>query len=77
MREWQVKRRERTKQLIELGGLVAKADLRPAQDASTGVVDTELLSRQVGIAQRLVKEKPDSAVAALRQMLKENTEEAV
>lgn len=57
--------------------LVAKADLRPAQDASTGVVDTELLSRQVGIAQRLVKEKPDSAVAALRQMLKENTEEAV
>ena len=27
MREWQVKRRERTKQLIELGGLVAKADL--------------------------------------------------
>lgn len=27
MREWQIKRRERTKQLIELGGLVAKADL--------------------------------------------------
>lgn len=27
MREWQVKRRERTKQLIELGGLVAKAGL--------------------------------------------------
>lgn len=27
MREWQVKRRERTRQLIELGGLVAKADL--------------------------------------------------
>lgn len=27
MREWVVKRRERTKQLIELGGLVAKADL--------------------------------------------------
>lgn len=26
-REWQVKRRERTRQLIELGGLVAKADL--------------------------------------------------
>jgi hypothetical protein len=24
---WQVKRRERTRQLIELGGLVAKADL--------------------------------------------------
>jgi hypothetical protein len=27
MRAWQVKRRERTRQLIELGGLVAKADL--------------------------------------------------
>ncbi|MCP5399120.1 MAG: conjugal transfer protein TraD [Sphingomonas sp.] len=27
MREWQVKRRERTRQLIEMGGLVAKADL--------------------------------------------------
>ena len=26
-RAWQVKRRERTHQLIELGGLVAKADL--------------------------------------------------
>lgn len=26
-REWQVKRRERTRQLIELGGLIAKADL--------------------------------------------------
>jgi hypothetical protein len=27
MRDWQVKRRERTRQLIELGGLVAKAEL--------------------------------------------------
>ena len=27
MREWQVKRRERTRQLIELGGRVVKADL--------------------------------------------------
>lgn len=27
MRDWQVKRRERTKQLIELGGLVVKAGL--------------------------------------------------
>lgn len=27
MREWQVKRRERTKHLIELGGLVVKAGL--------------------------------------------------
>lgn len=27
MREWQIKRRERTRHLIELGGLVVKADL--------------------------------------------------
>ena len=27
MRDWQVKRRERTRQLIELGGLVVKAGL--------------------------------------------------
>lgn len=27
MRDWQVKRRERTRQLIELGGLVVKAEL--------------------------------------------------
>lgn len=27
MRDWQIKRRERTRQLIELGGLVAKAEL--------------------------------------------------
>ena len=27
MREWQVKRRERTRQLIELGGLIAKSGL--------------------------------------------------
>lgn len=33
--------------------------------------DPEMLSRQVGLAQKLVREKPDSAVAALRQMLAE------
>jgi hypothetical protein len=32
-------------------------------------VDTERLTQQVGLAQPLVQEKPDSAVAALRQML--------
>ena len=32
---------------------------------------SELLTRQVGLAQQLVSEKPDSAVAALRQMLRE------
>ncbi|MBB3359443.1 MULTISPECIES: flagellar basal-body MS-ring/collar protein FliF [unclassified Novosphingobium] len=51
-----------------------KPMLAPAQD-ETGAIDTELLSRQVGLAQRLVQEKPDSAVAVLRQMLKEPSEE--
>ena len=32
MREWQVKRRERTRQLIELGGLVVKAGLAELAD---------------------------------------------
>ena len=37
--------------------------------------DPEMLSRQVGFAQRLVREKPDNAVAALRQMLAEPASE--
>jgi len=52
-----------------------KPMLAPAQ-TDAGVIDTELLSKQVGMAQRLVQEKPDSAVAVLRQMLKEPNEEA-
>lgn len=38
-------------------------------DPETGAVDAALLSQQVGLAQRIVEERPDSAVAALRQML--------
>jgi flagellar M-ring protein FliF len=38
-------------------------------DPETGVVDPELLSQQVGLAQRIVAEKPQNAVVALRQML--------
>lgn len=45
--------------------------LKAAQDPETGVIDAQLLGRQVNLAQRLVAEKPDSAVAALRQMLAE------
>lgn len=37
-REWQVKRRERTRQLIELGGLVAKAGLVEATDDNRAVI---------------------------------------
>lgn len=42
-----------------------------AQDPETGVIDAEMLAQQVNLAQQLVQEKPDSAVAALRQMLKQ------
>lgn len=45
-------------------------------DAETGVVDPELLSQQVGLAQRIVAEKPESAVVALRQMLNQPAPEA-
>ncbi|MDE2595619.1 MAG: flagellar M-ring protein FliF [Sphingomonadales bacterium] len=36
---------------------------------ATGAIDRDLLSKQVGLAQRLVAEQPESAVIALRQML--------
>lgn len=44
--------------------------IQPAQDPQTGVVDAEELARQVGLAQRLVVEKPENALVALKQMLK-------
>lgn len=37
-RDWQVKRRERTRQLIELGGLVAKAGLIELTDDDRAVI---------------------------------------
>lgn len=46
-----------------------REELRIAQDPETGVIDAQQLGRQVELAQRLVSEKPDNAVAALRQML--------
>ena len=41
----------------------------PGRPAALPPVDPEMLGKQVGLAQRLVREKPDTAVAALRQML--------
>jgi hypothetical protein len=38
MRAWQVKRRERTRRLIELGGLIAKADLIELADDDRAVI---------------------------------------
>jgi flagellar M-ring protein FliF len=43
----------------------------PSIDPQTGAIDQEQLGHQVGFAQRLAAEKPDSAVTALRQMLAE------
>lgn len=42
---------------------------RPAVNPATGSVDAALLGRQVGLAQRIVAEKPDEALDALRTML--------
>lgn len=53
---------------------VAQA-IQPAQNPETGVVDAEALARQVSLAQRLVEEKPDSALVALKQMLNTSEEE--
>ena len=41
----------------------------PANPASDRPVDATLLGRQVGLAQRIVDEKPDDALHALRKML--------
>jgi flagellar M-ring protein FliF len=43
--------------------------------AGMGAIDAEALGRQVGRAQQIVAEKPDSAVIALRQMLKAPSDE--
>jgi flagellar M-ring protein FliF len=59
-------------EVVEIPALPAEAMMNP----ETGKVDAALLSQQVGLAQRIVQERPDSAVAALRQMLNQPTSEA-
>ena len=59
MREWVVKRRERTRQLIELGGLVVKAGLVDLTDDDRAVlfgllVDAAAKLRGDGRTQRLL-----------------------
>ena len=44
---------------------------------ATGTIDAELLGRQVGMAQRIALERPDSAAIALRQMLRQPEEGAL
>lgn len=55
MRKWQVKRRERTRQLIELGGLVAKAGLIELTDDDRALIYGAL----VDVASRLRGEDSD------------------
>jgi len=45
--------------------------IEPIIDPETGEIDPAALSRQVGMAQRIVVEQPDNAIDALRQLLKE------
>lgn len=48
----------------------------PAANPASAPVDAALLGRQVGLAQRIVEEKPDDALVALRQMLGTSATEA-
>ncbi len=49
----------------------ARPNVAVLQPRDGAMIDPEVLHRQVGLAQRLVLEQPDSALAALRQMLRE------
>ena len=63
MRDWQVKRRERTKQLIELGGLVQKAGLIELTDDDRQV----LLGAFLAIAAKLQGEEREQALVLWRR----------
>ncbi len=62
-RAWQVKRRERTRQLIELGGLIAKADLVEL----TGDDRAVILGLLVEAAARLRSEDREQALTLWRR----------
>ena len=51
--------------------------IEPIVDPETGEIDPDALSRQVGVAQRIVAEQPDSALNALRQLLNEPAPEGL
>lgn len=51
--------------------------IEPIIDPETGEIDPDALSRQVGVAQRIVVEQPDSALNALRQLLNEPAPEGL
>ncbi len=56
---------------VDLAAEVAAAN---PVDPETGQIDEGLLQRQIGLAQRLADEQPESAVIALRQLLKQGDE---
>src|SRR3546814_11278578 len=58
-REWQVKRRERTRQLIELGGLVVKAELVELADDDRAL----LYGAFLWMADKLQSDQGDHAAA--------------
>lgn len=62
-RAWQVKRRERTRQLIELGGLVAKAGLVELTDDDRAVIFGLLVEGAV----TLRSERRDDTLALWRR----------
>lgn len=62
-RDWQVKRRERTRQLIELGGLVVKADLVDLTGDDRAVLYGALLT----IATQLRGDERDRALTLWRR----------
>jgi hypothetical protein len=59
MRDWQIKRRERTRQLIELGGLVAKAGLVELTDDDRATLYGAFLT----VAAKLRSEDREQALA--------------
>ena len=63
MREWVVKRRERTRQLIELGGLVMKAGLVDLTDDDRVAIYGALLA----VAARLAGEERNQILALWRR----------
>ena len=63
MREWAVKRRERTRHLIELGGLIVKAGLIDLVDDDRATLYGAMLM----IAERLRSEERDTTLALWRR----------
>ena len=61
---------------LKRGGNAASGDGDPAPPRKApAATDPAMLGRQVGLAQRIVEEKPDDALVALRALLGQNTTE--